>query len=254
MEHANAPSGLAGIAGLAYAISAFLMTFAFFAQYILFLGNLPSISRPWLPTTVDTGSTLSPFGAAIVDLGLIALFGLQHSLMARPAFKERWTRIVPMGLERSTYVVAASLAGFIMVWFWQPIPLLIWQAQGALKHMLWVLFAAGWLLLLVSAAGFNLFELLGLRQAWAWYQGRPVPPLTLKTHWFYGWLEHPMYAGFLLGVWATPLMTAGHVLMAAAFTLYILIAMRYEQRDLSRTFGDAYSAWRQGEPAAPPRS
>jgi methanethiol S-methyltransferase len=254
MDHAKAPSGPAAIAGVAYAAFAFVMTFVFFTQYVMFLGNLPSISHPWLPTTVDTGTTLSPFSAAIVDLWLVALFGMQHSLMARPGFKDWWTRTVPKGLERATYTLAASLVGLIMVWFWQPIPLVIWQASGPLQDALWVLFGLGWLLLLVSGIGFNLFELLGLRQAVAWSRGRPVPPLTLKTHWIYGWVEHPMYVGFLLGVWSTPFMTIGHMLMAAAFTLYILIAMRYEQRDLSRTFGAAYSAWRQGAPAVRPRS
>jgi protein-S-isoprenylcysteine O-methyltransferase Ste14 len=254
MEDAKAPRGLAGLAGLAYAYLAFLMTFAFFTQFVLFLGNLPTISNPWLPKTVDTGTTLSPFSAAIVDLGLVALFGLQHSLMARPSFKDWWTRTVPKGLERSTYVVAASLAGFVMVWFWQPIRLVIWDASGPMQDILWVLFGLGWLLLLVSGIGFNLFDLLGVRQAWAWYHGRPTPQLELKTHWLYGWLEHPMYAGVLLGIWMTPYMTIGHMLMAAAFTLYILIAMRYEQRDLSRIYGDAYAAWRQGAPVARPRS
>lgn len=237
--------GRAGrVAGLAYGIAAFAATFAFFAHYVLFLGNLPRISEPWLFKTVDTGSTMTPFAAAIVDLGLVALFGLQHSLMARPGFKDWWTRTVPKGLERSTYVMAASAVGFVMVLFWQPIPTVLWEAPEAAATALWIAFGLGWMLLLASGISFNIFELLGLRQAFAWYKNEPTPPLTLKTNWLYDWMRHPMYVGFLLGVWATPHMTVGHALMASAFTLYILIAMRYEERDLSRNFGPAYESWR----------
>lgn len=240
-------------AGLLYGVLAFIMTFGFFTHYVIFLGNLPKISEPWLSPTVDTGSSITPIAAALVDLGLVALFGLQHSLMARTEFKAWWTRTVPKGLERSTYVMAASIVGFIMVIFWQPIPIVIWDVSGAIESVFWSLFGLGWLLLLASGISFNIFELLGVRQAWNWYQGRPTPPLTLKTHWLYDWMKHPMYAGFLLGVWMTPFMTVGHALMASAFTLYILIAMRYEERDLSRNFGEAYETWREGPQDARPR-
>jgi protein-S-isoprenylcysteine O-methyltransferase Ste14 len=134
-----------------------------------------------------------------------------------------------------------------MLAFWQPIPLTLWHATGPLAVPLWALFAIGWTILLSAGITFNLFELLGMRQAWAWYRRRTVPPLTLKTHWLYDWMRHPMYVGVLLGLWMTPHMTAGHALMAATFTLYILIAMRYEERDLSASFGGAYRAWRAGD-------
>lgn len=236
----------ARLAGLAYAHLAFLLTFAFFACFIIFLGNLPKPSKPWLDPTVDIGGSLDLFAAALVDIGLVALFGLQHSLMARPGFKAWWTRIVPKGLERSTYVMAASLVGFIMMAFWQPIPIAIWHVSGPAAVPFWVLFAVGWTILLSAGISFNLFELLGVRQAWAWYHGKPTPPLTLKTHWLYDWMRHPMYVGVLLGLWMTPHMTVGHALMAASFTLYILIAMRYEERDLNANFGASYQAWREG--------
>jgi protein-S-isoprenylcysteine O-methyltransferase Ste14 len=236
----------ARIAGLSYAILAFVLTFAFFAWFVIFLGNLPKPAKPWIDPTVDIGGSLNLFAAAIIDIGLVALFGLQHSLMARPSFKAWWTRIVPKGLERSTYVMAASLVGFIMMIFWQPIPIVLWHVTGPLAVIPWVLFAIGWTILLSAAITFNLFELLGTRQAWAWYQGRAIPPLTLKTHWLYDWMRHPMYVGVLLGMWMTPHMTVGHALMAATFTLYILIAMRYEERDLTENFGASYQAWREG--------
>ena len=234
------------IAGLGYAVLAFGLTFAFFTWFVLFLGNLPKPSKPWVDPTVDIGGSLEPFAAAIVDIGLVALFGLQHSLMARPGFKAWWTRIVPKGLERSTYVAAASLVGFVMMIFWQPIPLAVWDVTGPLAVIAWALFAVGWTILLSAGISFNMFELLGLRQAWTWYRRQPLPPLTLKTHWLYDWVRHPMYVGVLLGLWVTPHMTVGHALMGASFTLYILIAMRYEERDLTANFGASYQAWREG--------
>ncbi len=239
--------------GLAYGLVAFALTFAFFACLILFLGNLPKPSRPWISPTVDTGPELTPALAAIVDVGLVALFGLQHSLMARPWFKSAWTRIVPEGLERSTYVVAASAAGFMMLTFWQPIPVVLWSVKGAASVPFWTLFALGWLILLAGGISFDILELLGLRQAWAWYRGAPPPRPKLKTGWLYNWLTHPMYVGVLLGLWVTPHMTVGHALMASAFTAYILIAKRYEERDLSRTFGTAYRSWRREDAALRPR-
>jgi protein-S-isoprenylcysteine O-methyltransferase Ste14 len=236
----------ARIGGLAWALIAFVLTFAFFTWFVIFLGNLPKPSKPWIDPTVDIGGSLEPFAAAIVDIGLVALFGLQHSLMARPGFKAWWTRVVPKGLERATYTMAAALVGFVMMVFWQPIPITLWHVSGPLATPFWVLFAIGWTILLTAGITFNLFELLGMRQAWAWYRRRPVPPLTLKTHWLYDWMRHPMYVGVLLGLWMTPHMTVGHALMAATFTLYILIAMRYEERDLKRNFGRPYQAWREG--------
>ena len=234
------------LGGLSYALAAFAATVVFFTWFILFLGNLPKAAKPWVNPTVDIGGSLDLFPAALADIGLVALFGLQHSLMARPGFKAWWTRIVPKGLERATYTMAASLAGFIMLFFWQPIPLTIWQAPLPFAAVLWALFAIGWTIFFSSAISFNLLELLGVRQAWAWYQGRPIPPLTLKTHWLYDWMRHPMYVGVLLGLWITPHMTVGHALIAATFTLYILIAMRYEERDLTARFGAPYAAWREG--------
>ena len=254
MQNVSSPSGFARTAGLGYGATAFVMTFAFFTTLVIFLGNMPGLSDTWISPSVDVGPTTSPFVAALIDLGLVALFGVQHSVMARPGFKAWWTRIIPQGLERSTYVIAASLVGFVMIAFWQPIPLVLWHISGLGETVMWTLFAVGWALLLASGISFNIFELLGVRQSRAWSEGRPPPSLTLKTNWLYDWMKHPMYAGVLLGLWMTPYLTVGHALMAGGFTLYILIAMRYEERDLSRRFGDAYQAWRSGCPHAQPRS
>lgn len=246
MQNTASRRSLLQAAGLIYAAAAFLSALAFFALFVIFLGNLPKASKVWIEPTVDVGAGLAPFAAAVIDTALVALFGLQHSLMARPFFKNWMTRTVPQELERATYVMAASLAGFILLAFWQPIPLVIWHVPAPGAVILWGLFAAGWSILLTSALAFDIFELFGLRQAWAWYRGRPMPPSTLKTHRLYGWMRHPMYVGLLLGVWTTPHMTAGHALLAATMTLYTLIGMRHEERDLSARFGAPYAAWREG--------
>lgn len=234
------------VAGLVYAAAAFISTFVFFILFVIFLGNLPKPSKVWIEPTVDVGGVLEPFAAAIIDIGLVAVFGLQHSLMARPFFKDWMMRTVPKRLERSTYVMAAALAGFMLLAFWQPIPLVVWHVPAPGAAILWGLFALGWAVLLAAALAFDIFELLGIRQAWAWYRGRPAPPLRMKTHWLYGLMRHPMYAGVLLGVWMTPYMTLGHALLAASMTLYLLIGMRFEERDLSARFGAPYEAWREG--------
>ncbi len=249
------PRGVKRIAALTYAAFAFVLTFAFFTRFVIFLGNLPTPAEAWIAPTVDRGAAMPPFLAALWDLALVALFGLQHSVMARASFKSWWIRYVPQGLERSTYVLAACIAGFLLLLLWQPIPLVIWDVSGtALADVIWALFAAGWLILLVSAINFDIIELLGIRQAWAWSQGRDLPPPTLKASGLYRFLSHPMYVGVLLGFWMTPLLTAGHMLIAAALTAYILIAMRYEERDLKRTFGGAYASWRHAREGAQPRS
>jgi protein-S-isoprenylcysteine O-methyltransferase Ste14 len=238
----TAPSAIAQFFAIIYGVTAFALTFAFFANFIIFLGNLPTLSEPWVDPTVDTGATVHPVLAVIANLALVALFGLQHSLMARPSFKRWWTQIVPKGLERSTYVMAASAAGFVLVMFWQPIPFVIWEVSGTLETLLWMVFAAGWLILLWSAIAFDIFELLGVRQAIAWAQGNPPPAPKLVTGGPYRLFWHPMYVGVLLGIWVTPHMTIGHMLIGAAFTVYILIARRYEEPDLRRTFGAAYGS------------
>jgi protein-S-isoprenylcysteine O-methyltransferase Ste14 len=225
---------------VAYGIAAFVLTFAFFTHFVVFLGNLPRLSEPWVTPSIDVGPTTQPILAAMIDIGLVGLFGLQHSMMARPSFKSWWTQVVPDGLERSTYVLAAGGAGFILLVFWQPIPFVVWAVSGALETALWVVFAAGWLLLLWSAISFDIFTLLGLRQVFAWVQGKPPPAPKLVTGGPYRMFRHPMYVGVLLGIWTTPHMTAGHVLIGAAFTAYILIARRYEERDLRQTFGCVY--------------
>lgn len=238
--------------GLVYGVTAFAGTWIFFAWFVVFLGNFPKRSSPWLETTVDTGATVEPLTATLVNFVLISLFCLQHSLMARPWFKRMLARSIPPALERATYVHAANLAGMLFLFFWQPIPIPLWTFDSdLLEGLIWCAFGAGWLILLSAALSMNIWELLGLRQAWSWFRRRPHAPLMLKTSWLYRYLEHPMYVGVALGIWMTPHMTVGHALLASLLTLYIAIGMSYERRDLQARFGASYRRWRADRDGAP---
>jgi protein-S-isoprenylcysteine O-methyltransferase Ste14 len=152
---------------------------------------------------------------------------------------------MPEAFERCTYVHMANLALFTLIVFWQPIPFDVWNiTDEVVRKVLWLVFGGGWLLLFMAAMSFGIRELLGLDQMMAWRNGRPAPPPRLKTGGLYRWLRHPMYAGVLTGIWAVPRMTAGHLLLAAGFTGYVLIALRYEEHDLLQRFGRGYANWR----------
>jgi protein-S-isoprenylcysteine O-methyltransferase Ste14 len=231
--------------GLAYAWSAFAIMWAFWICFVVFLASPAQLVRFWpLPTVDQGGAIASPLPAAMLDLVLIALFGLQHSLMARPWFKASWAAANP-AFERCTFVHMANAALFALIVLWQPIPIEIWSLpRGFLRDGMWLLFTLGWVILFAGAWSFGIYDLLGIDQMRRWSQGKPPAAYRLKTRQLYTWLRHPMYVGVLLGVWATPRMTAGHAFLAAGFTLYVLIAMRYEERDLERKFGSPYVRWR----------
>jgi len=230
------------IATLLFSIIAYAVFFATFLYLICFVGNLP-----FAPVTADRGPDAPPALAAAINVALIALFGIQHSVMARPAFKARWTRIVPPQSERSVYVLAASVALMILFAWWRPIPQTIWDLSGTVWALpLWILFAAGWLIVLLSTFLINHFELFGLQQAWLNLRGRQAAAHELRQPFFYRWVAHPLYSGFFLAFWATPVMTAGHLLLALGLSAYMLIAIRYEERDLTAHFGDEYVRYRSG--------
>jgi protein-S-isoprenylcysteine O-methyltransferase Ste14 len=234
--------------GLFYAASAALGTVAFFTAFIFFLGNLPKASRPWLVPSADVGPTVAPALAFACNAALLALFSLQHSIMARPFVKRLVGTALPQALERATYVHAANLAGFLFIFFWQPVPIVLWDIENEfVETIIWIGFAAGWILLFAAAFSIDILELLGLRQAWHWSRGQTPPPLSLKTNWLYRYIEHPMYVGVILGFWMTPYMTLGHAALAAQFSLYIALAAGYESRDLRMRFGEEYDCWRLGE-------
>ena len=225
-----------------FAILCYAIFFATFLYLIVFVGDFL-----FATVTVDTGPQAPAAVAAIIDVALIALFGLQHSVMARPRFKAWWTKIVPPPIERSVFVLAASLALVILFLCWRPIDIVVWDVRNPILHdLIWVLFWAGWATVLVSTFLINHFELFGLQQAWIHVRGHQAAKPELRQPGFYRWVAHPLYSGFFLAFWAAPQMTAGHLLLAAGVSIYMLIAIRYEEHDLTDLFGDEYRRYRSG--------
>lgn len=236
-------------ATLLFAIFVYAVFFATFLYLICFVGNVPLAAL-----TVDSGREAPVATAVVIDIVLIALFGIQHSVMARQGFKRAWTRIVPPPAERSVYVLIASLTLIILFAFWRPIEGTVWDARGtALEMPLWIAFAAGWGIVLVSTFLLNHFELFGLQQAWFYMRGREAEPPALRQPMFYKWVAHPLYSGFFLAFWATPFMSYGHLLLAAGMSVYMLIAIRYEERDLVGHYGDEYVRYRESVGMLTPR-
>jgi protein-S-isoprenylcysteine O-methyltransferase Ste14 len=227
---------------LLFAIFAYAVFFATFLYLVCFVG-----SAPFAPMTVDRGPEAPMATAFAIDVVLIAVFGIQHSVMARQGFKRAWTRVVPVPAERSVYVLIASLVLMILFAFWRPIDGTLWDARGtALELPLWALFFAGWGIVLLSTFLLNHFELFGLQQAWFHMRGRQAEPHQLRQPLFYKWVAHPLYSGFFLAFWATPVMIYGHLLLALVLSDYMLIAIGYEERDLVGHYGDDYVRYRKG--------
>lgn len=223
----------------AIGIAAYFAFSAVFLYLIGFLGNLH------VPLSVDRGPAAETAAAALLDIVAIAIFGVQHSVMARPAFKARLTRTVPPVLERSLYVVVSSLALVVMMLLWRPIGTVLWDVQAPwARAVLWGLFLIGFGIVFVSTWLLDHFELFGLAQHWRNVRGLATPAAQLREPLFYKWVRHPLYTGFLLAFWATPTMTAGHALLAGGMTLYVLIAIGFEERDLLHAIGPAYGEYR----------
>ena len=233
---------------LAYAAICYAIFFATFLYLVGFVGNFPFL-RP----TVDFARAAAPATAVAIDIALIALFGIQHSAMARPTFKAAWTRIVPAAIERSTYVLFASLALIVLMLFWHELTAPVWTVTNPLgAAILWALFGLGWLIVLASTFLINHFELFGLQQAWFALREKVAGQPVLRQPLFYKFVRHPLYAGFFLAFWATPAMTAGHLLLAVGLSIYMLIAIRLEERNLIDTFGADYITYRETTPMLVP--
>ncbi len=224
-----------------YAVASYCLFLAIFLLLVGFVGDFP------LPKTIDRGTQGSLTRAVVCNVLLISLFGLQHSVMARPGFKRWWTRLVAEPIERSTYVLIASLLLGLVMWQWRPIPEpVLWDIQqSAAKTVIVALFWAGWAVLLASTYLINHFELFGLRQVHIHLMGRQLPEQQFRTPLLYRRIRHPIYLGFLIAFWAAPRMTLGHLLFALVWTAYILIGIYFEERDLLTQFGARYLRYRQ---------
>jgi protein-S-isoprenylcysteine O-methyltransferase Ste14 len=213
------------------------------AAYVLFLGSflyLIAFSMNLGPSRISGPASLPPLAAAAIDIGLIALFGLQHSFMARPGFKRRWTRIIPQHLERSTYVLISAVLVAVIPAAWQPIEGQLWNVTGAAMIALYAVSALGFLMVPLCSFLTDHFELFGLRQAAEYAFGWAESKAEFKQRALYKKVRHPMMLGFLAAFWAAPYMTVGHVLFASLMTAYILAGIHFEERDLAQEHGQAY--------------
>src|ERR1051326_8477924 len=229
-----------------YGVACYLAFFATFLYAIGFIGNF------WVPKSMDSGAQMPLSSALAINLALLGLFAVQHSVMARPWFKAAWTKIVPEPVERSTYVLFSSLALILLFWKWQPLGGVVWSVDGMAERLaLNTLYALGWITILVATFLINHFDLFGLRQVWLYLVGKPYTVLPFATPGLYRYVRHPLYVGWFLVFWAAPVMTVTHLIFAVATTAYILIAIQFEERDLMRIHGE-YAEYRRRVPMVLP--
>ena len=234
--------------GLAYSLIAYL---AFNGVVIYCIGVVGNFL---VPVTVDASRSTDAASAALIDVLLLAIFGIQHSVMARPGFKAQWTRVVPAPVERSTYVLISSLLLALVMWQWRPIPTVLWQVDAAwAQFLVWFLFAGGWVMALAATFLTDHFEMLGVKQALAHFRSKPCVTAQFHERALYRWVRHPIMLGQIVAFWAIPTMTAGHLLFAVVMLAYILIGLHFEEHDLAKAHGEEFLDYKRRIPKLIPR-
>lgn len=235
------------VVSFVYGLVSYAVFFGTFLYMIGFMGNF------LVPKSIDSAPTDPLAVALVVDILLVGLFALQHSGMARPSFKRWLTKILPMAVERSTYVLLSSLALIVLFWQWRPIGGVVWEVENlAGQVFLYGLFASGWIIVLITTFLINHFDLFGLRQVYLHLMGKEYSPLGFVTPGPYRYIRHPLYIGWFTAIWATPTMTVAHLVFALATTVYVLVAIRFEERDLITIHGQAYTSYREQVPMLVP--
>ncbi len=231
---------MSGILTLLFGVVSYVIFLIAFLYAIGFVGNVA------VPKSIDSGVPEGLAISIIINVILLSVFAIQHSVMARPGFKKVWTRIIPESIERSVYVLVSSLALLLVFWQWRPLTDIVWSVENSIGRIaLLALFAAGWLIVLLSTFMINHFELFGLRQVYLRAKGSTGEHLNFTTRAFYKYVRHPIMLGFIIAFWATPVMSVGHLLFAAVTTAYILVAIQLEERDLMTSHGDTYGKYKQ---------
>jgi methanethiol S-methyltransferase len=234
---------------LLYGIISYLAFFGTILYAIGFVGNLA------VPKTIDGEPQTTLIAAILINASLLLLFAMQHSIMARPAFKRWWTLIIPKELERSSFVLLSSLCLMLVMWQWKPIGGIVWSVENkTAKDLLHIFYLAGWGIVFISTFLINHFDLFGLRQVWLYFNGKPYTELPFRLPGLYQLVRHPLYLGFLIAFWSTPVMTVAHLLFAVLTSGYILTAIRFEETDLVTHFGEKYRNYKKWAPMLIPFS
>lgn len=243
-----------GLIALIYGLVCYVVFFLTFLYLIVFVGDDALSAFVIAPKTIDSGAAAGVFfdGAAFQNIALLLVFGVSHSVMARPGFKKWWTAIVPKSVERSTYVLVASLALILLFSYWRAMPHVVWSLEGAAATIMTALFFVGFGLVLLSTFLINHFDLFGLKQVWTRFRNAEFKHNSFSTPLLYAVVRHPLYLGFMIAFWAAPTMSVGHLLFASTMTIYMLIAIGYEERDLIAHHGEDYRRYMERVPSLLP--